>query len=412
MCVAALETGHWEEELSFEDIFEQSDSEFTTDETSVAIESQSYDPVKSYDENGLHLVETLPIINNPSTDPPKAHTVRLEDFEILQLVGKGAYGKVHQVRKISTKQIYAMKVMRKERLIETNNVSYSISERNILQNIQHHFIASLHYAFQTKGKVYLVMDFLNGGPLLYHMRRVPMFSEELVRFYAAELVLALEYLHSLDIIHRDLKPENILLWHDGHLGLADFGLAKLGVTGNDTAKTFCGTIEYMAPEIIRCVGHGKASDWWSLGVLIYDMLTGHPPFRSKQRNLLQRDILLGKFVLPYYLSQNARSIISGLLTPTPENRLGFKGAQEIKVHPFFQDINWEKLARKEVTPPFNPNVPGLMDTTYFERKFLNVNPGDSPLDDSPLSLSADPFLGFSYVRSNSEHFQPPTEQPS
>merc|ERR1712232_253675 len=183
-----------------------------------------------------------------------------------------------------------MKVMRKEMLIQTNNVSYTMTERNILRNIRHPFIATLYYAFQTRGKVYLVMEFLNGGQMLFHMRRQAMLSEDQVRIYAAEIVLAIEYLHSLDIVHRDLKPENVLLSSDGHISIADFGLAKVNVT-DDSAKTFCGTIEYMAPEIINGSGHGKGVDWWSLGILICDCLTGDPPFKSRNRNTLQKEIL-------------------------------------------------------------------------------------------------------------------------
>jgi len=217
---------------------------------------------------------------NFKMNPPK---VALEDFEILALVGKGAYGKVHQVCKKNTGEIFAMKVMRKESLIKTNNVSYTITERNILRNIRHPFIASLHYAFQTKGKVYLVMDFLNGGQLFHHMRKQAMFTEDAVRIYAAELVLAIEHLHSCNIVHRDLKPENILMSAEGHLCVADFGLAKDDVTDETKTKTFCGTVEYMAPEIIQGIGHGKAVDWWSLGILMFDMLTGSTPFKAKKQ---------------------------------------------------------------------------------------------------------------------------------
>lgn len=320
--------------------------------------------------------------------------ISLDDFEILRLVGKGAYGKVHQVRKKDSGQIFAMKVMRKEMLIQTNNVSYTMTERNILRNIHHPYIATLYYAFQTKGKVYLVMEFLNGGQMLFHMRRQAMFSEEYVKIYAAEIVLALEYLHSLDIIHRDIKPENVLLAADGHLCIADFGLAKVNVTDESSAKTFCGTVEYMAPEIIKGSGHGKAVDWWSLGILICDTLTGDPPFKAKQRNVLQKEILKGKFKLPNYLSNAARSIIRGLLQQNPAKRLGIKS---IKQHPFFKGINWAKLYNKEIGAPFIPEMAnGLEDTSYFEKKYLRVNPGDSSEEEV---CETDEFLGFSFVRS-------------
>mmetsp|Transcript_13646 Transcript_13646/g.17181 ORF Transcript_13646/g.17181 Transcript_13646/m.17181 type:complete len:302 (-) Transcript_13646:508-1413(-) len=275
-------------QLSFEDILFpesplQSDSEKTSEE-----EGEFFDVIRD-SSNTYRLASSCCediLVNNdneegdfsvsfksPSQFQQPAPRVSLEDFDILRLVGKGAYGKVHQVRKKDTGKIFAMKVMRKEMLIQTNNVSYTMTERNILRNIRHPFIAQLYYAFQTKGKVYLVMEFLNGGQMLYHMRQQAMLSEEHVRIYAAEIVLAIEYLHSLDIVHRDIKPENVLLSSDGHLRLADFGLAKVNVT-DDSAKTFCGTIEYMAPEIIKGSGHGKGVDWWSLGILICDALTG------------------------------------------------------------------------------------------------------------------------------------------
>eukprot|EP00339_Tiarina_fusa_P014069 CAMPEP_0117008260 /NCGR_PEP_ID=MMETSP0472-20121206/7836_1 /TAXON_ID=693140 ORGANISM="Tiarina fusus, Strain LIS" /NCGR_SAMPLE_ID=MMETSP0472 /ASSEMBLY_ACC=CAM_ASM_000603 /LENGTH=414 /DNA_ID=CAMNT_0004710243 /DNA_START=82 /DNA_END=1326 /DNA_ORIENTATION=- len=408
--------------LSFEDIiFPETPEE---SEEAVSEEEEFYDII--CETNPLRLIasscEDILVTNDneegdfsvsfksPSQFQQPTPRVSLEDFDILRLVGKGAYGKVHQVRKKDTGQIFAMKVMRKEMLIETNNVSYTMTERNILRNIRHPFIASLYYAFQTKGKVYLVMEFCNGGQMLFHLRQQAIFSEDYVRIYAAEIVLAIEYLHSLDIVHRDIKPENVLLSADGHLRIADFGLAKVDVK-DDSAKTFCGTIEYMAPEIIKGCGHGKGVDWWSLGVLICDTLTGDPPFKSKNRNTLQKEILKGKFKLPNYLSNNARSIIRGLLRQDPEKRLGCRCASEVKKHPFFKGINWEKLYDKLVPPPFLPEVEnGLEDTSYFEKKYLKLNPGDSSEDEN-CPAHVDHFLGFSYVRISGE-YMPFSELPT
>jgi len=198
-------------------------------------------------------------------------------------------------------------------LIKTNNVNYSRTERDILRKVRHPNIVSLNYAFQTQGKVYLVMDLLLGGQLFFHMTRERMFSEEQVRFYAAEIALALEHLHSLGIIHRDLKPENILLDSQGHVNLTDFGLAKEDMGANDKTGTFCGTIEYMAPEMISGQGYGKEADWWSLGILIYDMLIGNPPFKHKNRKVLQDKIMKDKIKMPDYLTGEAITLIKGLL---------------------------------------------------------------------------------------------------
>mmetsp|Transcript_13647 Transcript_13647/g.17182 ORF Transcript_13647/g.17182 Transcript_13647/m.17182 type:complete len:435 (-) Transcript_13647:64-1368(-) len=409
-------------QLSFEDILFpesplQSDSEKTSEE-----EGEFFDVIRD-SSNTYRLASSCCediLVNNdneegdfsvsfksPSQFQQPAPRVSLEDFDILRLVGKGAYGKVHQVRKKDTGKIFAMKVMRKEMLIQTNNVSYTMTERNILRNIRHPFIAQLYYAFQTKGKVYLVMEFLNGGQMLYHMRQQAMLSEEHVRIYAAEIVLAIEYLHSLDIVHRDIKPENVLLSSDGHLRLADFGLAKVNVT-DDSAKTFCGTIEYMAPEIIKGSGHGKGVDWWSLGILICDALTGQPPFKSRNRNTLQKEILRGKFKLPNYLSNQARSIIRALLVQDADKRLGGRGATEVKKHKFFQRVNWDKLYDKLIPPPLVPEVEnGLEDTSYFEKKYLKVNPGDSSEEEEIPDADVDHFLGFSYVRVSGAYM--PTE---
>lgn len=252
-------------------------------------------------------------------------------------------------------------------------MTYTRTERDILRRVRHPFIVSLHFAFQTAGKVYLVMDFLNGtffgmwvfvhalpgGQLLFHLRKETMFSEEVVRFYSAEVLLALEHLHSIGVIHRDLKPENILLDEDGHLALTDFGLAKENMQNADSStRTFCGTVEYMAPEMIQGQGYGRTADFWSLGILVYDMLTGNPPFQHKSQQKLQEKILKDKIKLPTYLTAEAHSIIKALLNRDPKKRIGSgpKGAAEIKQHPFFKSVRWDKVYSREVRPPYRPEI--------------------------------------------------------
>jgi len=247
------------------------------------------------------------------------------------------------------------------------------------------------------------MDFINGGQLLFHLREQAMFSEQLTRFYAAEVVLALEHLHSLDIIHRDLKPENILLDSEGHICLTDFGFAKEAMSDQKKTRTFCGTIEYMAPEMIKGSGYGKAADWWSVGILIYDMLTGEPPFRHKNEQTLQQKILTERLRFPNFLTGEAHSIIKGLVNRDDKKRLGANGCKEIKSHPFFKTINWKKLSNKEIDPPFKPTVvKGSMDISNFDTDFTNQLVTDSPVTGTLTDSHQKLFQGFSYVRSFSE----------
>lgn len=329
---------------------------------------------------------------------PKKSKVGLEDFELLKLVGEGGYGKVYQVQQKTSGTIYAMKVLRKNFLISTNNVEYTKTERDVLRMVRHPFIVSLHYAFQTEGKLYLLMDYMNGGQLFYHLRNEAMFEEDQIRIYAAEIVLAIEHLHKLGIIHRDLKPENILLDGDGHVAITDFGLAKEIRNDDERTHTFCGTLEYMSPEMIRGGGYTKSTDWWSVGVLLFDMLTGKPPFTSKNEGVLQKLILAGKFKLPSYTSPEACSLIKGLMQTDPEKRFGVK---EIKSHPFFKKLNWKKVLNKEVPPPFRPKIErGKLDTSNFDSRYTNQKPVDSPASPPMLTKSMENlFAGFTYVRS-------------
>uniref|UniRef100_A0A453I5G7 non-specific serine/threonine protein kinase n=1 Tax=Aegilops tauschii subsp. strangulata TaxID=200361 RepID=A0A453I5G7_AEGTS len=237
--------------------------------------------------------------------------VGLDDFELLKLVGQGAFGKVYQVRRKCTSDIYAMKVMRKDKILEKNHAEYMKAERDILTKVDHPFVVQLRYSFQTKYRLYLVLDFVNGGHLFFQLYQQGLFREELARIYTAEIVSAVAHLHANGIMHRDLKPENILLDAHGHAMLTDFGLAK-EFDENTRSNSMCGTVEYMAPEIVQGRGHDKAADWWSVGILLFEMLTGKPPFFGGNRDKIQQKIVKEKMKLPTYLSSEVHSLLKGL----------------------------------------------------------------------------------------------------
>lgn len=324
-------------------------------------------------------------------------------FELLKVLGQGSYGKVFLVRKIKgpdAGQLYAMKVLKKATLKVRDRVR-SKMERDILAEVNHPFIVKLHYAFQTEGKLYLILDFLRGGDLFTRLSKEVMFTEEDVKFYLAELALALDHLHSLGIIYRDLKPENILLDEEGHIKITDFGLSKEAIDHDKRAYSFCGTIEYMAPEVVNRRGHTQSADWWSFGVLMFEMLTGSLPFQGKDRKETMALILKAKLGMPQFLSMEAQSLLRALFKRNPCNRLGagIDGVEEIKRHPFFVTIDWNKLYRKEIKPPFKPAVGRPEDTFHFDPEFTARTPTDSP--GVPPSANAHHlFRGFSFVASS------------
>ncbi|XP_011719358.1 ribosomal protein S6 kinase beta-2 isoform X2 [Macaca nemestrina] len=303
-------------------------------------------------------------------------------FELLRVLGKGGYGKVFQVRKVqgtNLGKIYAMKVLRKAKIVRNaKDTAHTRAERNILESVKHPFIVELAYAFQTGGKLYLILECLSGGELFTHLEREGIFLEDTACFYLAEITLALGHLHSQGIIYRDLKPENIMLSSQGHIKLTDFGLCKESIHEGAVTHTFCGTIEYMAPEILVRSGHNRAVDWWSLGALMYDMLTGSPPFTAENRKKTMDKIIKGKLALPPYLTPDARDLVK-------------------KRHPFFRHMNWDDLLARRVDPPFRPCLQSEEDVSQFDTRFTRQTPVDSP-DDTALSESANQaFLGFTYV---------------
>ncbi|XP_065908335.1 ribosomal protein S6 kinase 2 beta-like isoform X2 [Dysidea avara] len=327
----------------------------------------------------------------PKADPSQ--------FELLKVLGQGSFGKVFLVRKIvgvDAGKLFAMKVLRKASLKVRDRVRTKM-ERDILSDVVHPFIVTLHYAFQTEGKLYLVLEFLRGGDLFTRLSKEVMFTEEDVKFYLAELALALDHLHSLGIIYRDLKPENILLDSDGHIKLTDFGLSKESIDEDKKTFSFCGTVEYMAPEVVNRRGHGITADWWSFGVLMYEMLTGSLPFQGENRKATMTMILKAKLGMPQFLSPEAQSLLRVLFKRNPINRLGHgpTGIENIKAHPFFASIKWEKLYKRQVNPPFKPAC-SRDDAFYFDSEFTSRTPRDSP--GVPVSAtSKELFRGFSYV---------------
>lgn len=299
------------------------------------------------------------------------------DFEFLKLIGRGTFGKVFQVRKRDTKRIYAMKVLSKKEIIAKKEVAHTIGERKILQrSLESPFLVGLKFSFQTDADLYLVTDFKSGGELFWHLQKETRFSEERARFYVAELVLALEHLHKYNIIYRDLKPENILLDATGHVALCDFGLSKADLRSGELTTTFCGTTEYLAPEVLLDEhGYSKLVDFWSLGVLLFEMCCGWSPFYAEDTQQMYKNICFGKIRFPRnVISEEGKLFVKGLLNRNPKHRLGAeRDAAELKEHPFFASIDWKALFMKQVTPPFKPAVESDESTSNFDPEFTTAD---------------------------------------
>ncbi|KAK4049808.1 Serine/threonine-protein kinase [Microbotryomycetes sp. JL201] len=328
---------------------------------------------------------------------PSSHSLTIDDFDLLKVIGKGSFGKVMQVRKKDTGRIYALKTIRKAHIVSRSEVTHTLAERTVLAQVNNPFIVPLKFSFQSAEKLYLVLAFINGGELFHHLQREGRFSEERSRFYAAELLCALEHLHHFNVIYRDLKPENILIDYVGHIALCDFGLSKLNMTDSQTTSTFCGTPEYLAPELLLGHAYTRAVDWWTLGILVYEMLSGLPPFYSENTNEMYQKILTDPLRFGDEFSPDARHLLTGLLNRDPAQRLGANGGDEIKRHPFFaKHIDFRKLMRKEYKPPFKPNVESAVDTSNFDSEFTSEAPQDSVVEDSHLSQTIQAqFSGFS-----------------
>ena len=289
-------------------------------------------------------------------------SLKIDDFDLLKVVGRGSFGKVMQVLKKDTNRIYALKTIRKAHIISRSEVAHTLAERSVLAQINNPFITPLKFCFQSPDKLYFVLAFVNGGELFHHLQKEQRFDINRARFYTAELLCALECLHGFKVIYRDLKPENILLDYTGHIALCDFGLCKLDMKDEDRTNTFCGTPEYLAPELLLGHGYTKTVDWWTLGVLLYEMLTGLPPFYDENTNEMYRKILQEPlhFPGPEIVPAAAKDLLTRLLDRNPERRLGANGSAEIKAHHFFANIDWRKLLQRKYEPSFKPNVVSIV----------------------------------------------------
>lgn len=310
----------------------------------------------------------MPVIGS---DPADKESATLSDFLLLRQIGKGSFGRVMQALHRQSGKQYAMKILTKSTIMERNALRYLKSERHVLEKARHPFVVRLHHSFKDSAKFYLVLEFCAGHDLAHHLdcEEANRFSEQRTQFYSAQIVLAMEYLHSLGVIYRDLKPDNVLLDATGHVRITDFGLCKEGIYLHDRSQSFCGSPAYLSPEMLAGTGHGHSTDWYGLGILVFEMLTGLPPFYCRDRTKMWNDIQHSPVssVLPSFLSPEASSLLRGFLEKDVLKRIGcvpgHEGSAVIKSHPFFSSVNWEQLLLCKSTPPFIPSQSVESDDT-------------------------------------------------
>ncbi|XP_029645740.1 protein kinase C delta type isoform X1 [Octopus sinensis] len=299
---------------------------------------------------------------------------KLEEFNLIQVLGKGSFGKVMLAELKECHTYYAIKALKKDVVLEDDDVECTMIERRVLAlGAQHPFLTHLFCSFQSESHLFFVMEYLNGGDLMFHIQKAGRFSIQLAMFYGAEIVCGLQFLHSRSIVYRDLKLDNVMLDKTGHIKIADFGMCKEGIDDRNKTNTFCGTPDYIAPEILHGQKYGISVDWWSFGVLLYEMLMGQSPFHGDDEDDLFQSILYDDLFYPRWLPPDSFRCLSGLLERNPITRLGMPGCPqgEIRNHPFFKPIDWEKLERREIEPPFKPRVKSDSDSTNFDKEFTS-----------------------------------------
>ncbi|XP_033764087.1 protein kinase C iota type-like isoform X1 [Pecten maximus] len=338
-------------------------------------------------------------------------TVSMEEFNMLRVIGRGSYAKVLMVEQKRTKRVYAMKVIKKELVNDDEDIDWVQTEKHVFETATNYpFLVGLHSCFQTPSRLFFVIEFVSGGDLMFHMQRQRRLPEEHARFYGAEICLALNFLHERGIVYRDLKLDNVLLDQEGHVKLTDYGMCKEGLRNGDLTSTFCGTPNYIAPEILRGEDYDFSVDWWALGVLMFEMLAGRSPFdvvgaadnpdQNTEDYLFQ--VILEKTIrIPRSLSVKAASILKGFLNKNPVERLGCHpqaGFSDIQSHPFYRSISWESLEQKQIPPPYKPQLKSDRDLEHFDPAFtdepVRLTPDDPKVIDK---IDQSEFDGFEYV---------------
>jgi serine/threonine protein kinase len=339
------------------------------------------------------------ILKREKREDEEGQIVSLDDFELLAVLGRGGFGKVMQVKHKTTGKVYAMKILKKMELRRRKQVERTQTERSILAAVKHPFIVCLHYAFQNPQKLYMVMDFVQGGDFFTLMRKFRRLPEDWVRLYIAEIAMALQHLHDMDIVYRDLKPENILLCGDGHLKLTDFGLSRYfemrppaaeDIVGdkNPLTRSFCGTEQYMSPEMLLQQGHNFRMDWWCVGLLMHEMLSARHPFHGPSHYDTLRNMVTKQPVIDTKLSSTAASCVRALLIKNPRARMcSSAGTKELKYHPFFAVLNWDDVLHLKVKMPYAPEITGDTDISSFETTFTRELPVDSVVKESEANRS-------------------------
>ncbi|XP_046343413.2 protein kinase C iota type-like isoform X1 [Haliotis rufescens] len=368
----------------------------------------SYEPGKEEEEEAPAFTETVQVDTSPGDDGKQ---MTMDEFQLLRVIGRGSYAKVLQVEHKRSRRIYAMKVIKKELVNDDEDIDWVQTEKHVFETATNYpFLVGLHSCFQSPSRLFFVIEFVNGGDLMFHMQRQRRLPEEHARFYGAEICLALNYLHERGIVYRDLKLDNVLLDAEGHIKLTDYGMCKEGLGSGDTTGTFCGTPNYIAPEILRGEEYDFSVDWWALGVLMFEMLAGRSPFdvvgnadnpdQNTEDYLFQ--IILEKTIrIPRSLSVKAASVLKGFLNKSPKERLGCHaqtGFADIQSHPFFRAIDWDMMERKQIAPPYKPVIKSDRDLEHFDPAFTNepvqLTPDDPKVIDK---IDQSEFDGFEYV---------------